>query len=78
METLSIGQVAEAAGVAQSAIRYYERLGVLPEQCVYVDDLPFNLPPAQELGMATIHHVDTPATIVEMERLLGLELGAAA
>jgi hypothetical protein len=45
---------------------------------VYVDDLPFNLPPAEELGMATIHHVDTTATIGEMERLLGVELGAAA
>jgi epoxide hydrolase-like predicted phosphatase len=55
-----------------------ERAGVAPEVCVYVDDLPFNLPPAQELGMATIHHVDTAATIVEMERLLGVELGAAA
>jgi putative hydrolase of the HAD superfamily len=53
-----------------------ERAGVAPEVCVYVDDLPFNLPPAEELGMATVHHVDTPATIVEMERLLGVELGA--
>jgi epoxide hydrolase-like predicted phosphatase len=55
-----------------------ERTGVAPEVCVYVDDLPFNLPPAEELGMATIHHVDTAATIVEIERLLGVELGAAA
>jgi epoxide hydrolase-like predicted phosphatase len=47
-----------------------ERAGVAPEACVYVDDLPFNLPPAEELGMATIHHVDTAATIAEMERLL--------
>jgi putative hydrolase of the HAD superfamily len=52
-----------------------ERAGVAPQACVYVDDLPFNLPPAQELGMATVHHVDTPATIAEMERLLGVELG---
>jgi putative hydrolase of the HAD superfamily len=53
-----------------------ERAGVAPELCVYVDDLPFNLPPAQELGMATIHHVDTTQTIVEMERLLGVQLDA--
>jgi len=51
-----------------------ERAGVAPEACVYVDDLPFNLPPAAELGMATVHHVDTPATIAEVERLLGLTL----
>lgn len=52
-----------------------ERAGVAPEVCVYVDDLPFNLPPAEELGMATVHHVDTAATIAELERLLGMPLG---
>ena len=52
-----------------------ERAGAAPAACVYVDDLPFNLPPAQELGMATVHHVDTTQTIAELERLLGLELG---
>jgi putative hydrolase of the HAD superfamily len=51
-----------------------ERAGVAPHECVYVDDLPFNLPPAEELGMATVHHVDTSATIAEIERLLGLSL----
>jgi len=51
-----------------------ERAGAAPEACVYVDDLPFNLPPAAELGMATVHHVDTPATIAELERLLDLAL----
>jgi epoxide hydrolase-like predicted phosphatase len=51
-----------------------ERAGAAPEACVYVDDLPFNLPPAAELGMATVHHVDTATTIAELERLLGLAL----
>ncbi|HEU4701765.1 MAG TPA: HAD family phosphatase [Conexibacter sp.] len=51
-----------------------QRAGVAPEVCVYVDDLPFNLPPAQELGMATVHHVDTTQTIAEVERLLGVAL----
>jgi putative hydrolase of the HAD superfamily len=51
-----------------------ERAGVAPHACVYVDDLPFNLPPAAELGMATVHHVDTAATIAEVERLLGVGL----
>jgi epoxide hydrolase-like predicted phosphatase len=51
-----------------------ERAGAAPEACVYVDDLPFNLPPAADLGMATVHHVDTPATIAEVERLLDLTL----
>lgn len=51
-----------------------ERAGAAPHECVFVDDLPFNLTPAQELGMATVHHVDTTATIAELERLLDLRL----
>ena len=43
-----------------------------PAECVYVDDLPFNLPPAEELGMATVHHVGAEQTIAELERLLGV------
>jgi putative hydrolase of the HAD superfamily len=53
-----------------------ERAGVAPAACVFVDDLPFNLTPAQELGMATIHHTDAETTIPELERLLGIPLGA--
>jgi putative hydrolase of the HAD superfamily len=53
-----------------------ERIGVAPGQCVYVDDLPFNLKPAAELGMATVHHLDPARTIPELERLLGVTLGA--
>jgi putative hydrolase of the HAD superfamily len=53
-----------------------ERAGAAPEACVYVDDLPFNLPPAAELGMATVHHTETPATIAELERLLGVALAS--
>ncbi len=55
-----------------------QRAGVAPEACVYVDDLPFNLPPAEELGMATVHHVDTAATIAELERLLGMPLAPSS
>ena len=51
-----------------------ERIGLPPEDCVFVDDLPFNLKPAQQLGMAAVHHTDAPATIDELERLLGVEL----
>jgi epoxide hydrolase-like predicted phosphatase len=51
-----------------------ERIGVEPAACVFVDDLPFNLEPATELGMATIHHRSAPETIAELERLLGIDL----
>lgn len=51
-----------------------ERIGVDADSCVFVDDLPFNLAPAAELGMATVHHVRTEATIDQLERLLGVRL----
>lgn len=52
-----------------------QRVGLLPAQCVFVDDLPFNLEPAAELGMATVHHTSTTETLAQLERLLGVELG---
>jgi epoxide hydrolase-like predicted phosphatase len=51
-----------------------ERIGLDPSVCVFVDDLPFNLPPAQELGMGTVHHTSAPETIAELERLFGVQL----
>jgi epoxide hydrolase-like predicted phosphatase len=55
-----------------------ERIGLPPEACVYVDDLPFNLEPAAALGMATVHHMDAGTTVAELERLLGRELRGPA
>jgi putative hydrolase of the HAD superfamily len=69
-------------GMRKPAARIYE-LGAQaiarePAECVFVDDLPFNLPPAVELGMATVHHTTAESTIAELERLLGLPLRSAA
>jgi putative hydrolase of the HAD superfamily len=52
-----------------------ERIGLEPEACVFVDDLPFNLTPAAELGMAAVHHRRAEETIAELERLLAVALG---
>jgi epoxide hydrolase-like predicted phosphatase len=51
-----------------------ERLGVAPERCVFVDDLPGNLKPAAAIGMATVLHRDADRTIPELEALLGISL----
>ncbi len=51
-----------------------ERIGLPPAECVFVDDLPFNLEPAEKLGMATVHHTQAAQTIDELERLLAVEL----
>ena len=48
-----------------------ERLGLPPERCVFVDDLPGNLKPARALGMATVlHRGDAEATLGEVSALL--------
>lgn len=48
-----------------------ERLGLPPEACVFVDDLPGNLKPARALGMATVHHTSAERTLAELDELLG-------
>jgi FMN phosphatase YigB (HAD superfamily) len=53
-----------------------EAIGLAPSQCVFVDDLGFNLKPAEELGMATILHTDAPTTISQLQQLLGVRLAA--
>lgn len=65
-------------GIRKPSPRIYElgaqAIGQEPTRCVFVDDLPFNLTPAVELGMATVHHTAAESTIEELERLLGLAL----
>jgi putative hydrolase of the HAD superfamily len=80
--TLFDGVVISAEeGIRKPARRMYElgaeRAGVRPQDCVYVDDLEFNLTPAAELGMAVVHHTSAESTIPQLERLLGLSLRAA-
>jgi putative hydrolase of the HAD superfamily len=65
-------------GIRKPAPRIYEMaaeaIGCEPHECVFVDDLPFNLTPAEELGMATVRHRSAQETIPELERLLGVAL----
>jgi putative hydrolase of the HAD superfamily len=51
-----------------------ERAGVPAEACVFVDDLEFNLKPARDMGMATVHHSSAETSIPELERILGVSL----
>jgi epoxide hydrolase-like predicted phosphatase len=79
LDTLFDGIVISGeAGVRKPSPEIYalgaEAIGVPPGACVFVDDLTFNLPPAHELGMATVHHIDSGQTIGELERLLSVDL----
>jgi putative hydrolase of the HAD superfamily len=67
-------------GVRKPSRAIYElgaqAVGLSPQQCAFVDDLPANLAAARALGMTTVHHRDTASTISQLERLLGIPLGA--
>jgi putative hydrolase of the HAD superfamily len=54
------------------------RLGVAPEQCVFVDDLRENCAGAEAIGMTAVLHRDVAETIARLEELLGVRLNAAA
>lgn len=47
-----------------------ERLGLRPEECVFIDDLEHNVRVAEELGMAGILHTDVESTRAKLEPLL--------
>lgn len=53
-----------------------ERLGVGPEDCVFVDDLRENCTGAEAVGMTAVLHRDAAETISRVEELLGVPLAA--
>ncbi|MGI8439078.1 MAG: HAD family hydrolase [Thermoleophilaceae bacterium] len=52
-----------------------ERVGVVPEDCVFVDDLRENCEGAEAVGMTAVLHRGAEGTLPELERLLGVPLG---
>jgi len=66
------------AGVRKPDPRFYEiacdALGVLPTDCVFLDDLGVNLKPAKAMGMTTIKVVDPDVALSELGQLLEMDL----
>ncbi len=54
-----------------------ERIGLPPEECVFVDDLKENCAGAEAVGMTAVLHRGAEVTLPELERLLGVDLSAA-
>ncbi len=46
------------------------RLGVLPEECLFIDDQQWYVEAASQIGMQGIHFTDTATTIAKIEELL--------
>jgi putative hydrolase of the HAD superfamily len=65
-------------GARKPEPRFYqlalERLGIEPQQAVYLDDLGINLKPARALGMTTIRVESPGQALAELEQVLGLPL----
>ncbi|WP_457205090.1 HAD-IA family hydrolase [Nocardioides sp. P5_C9_2] len=47
-----------------------ERLGVRPERVLFLDDTEIRVDGARAAGWHAVHHVSTPHSIAEMERIL--------
>lgn len=50
------------------------KLGVPPDQCVFVDDVRGNVAGAVAAGMVGVHHTDPATTLAELTALFGLDL----
>ncbi|MET9184957.1 HAD-IA family hydrolase [Streptomyces tendae] len=57
--------LSEREGVRKPSTLIYQRalggLGLTGPECVFVDDHAGNLPPAEALGIRTVHHTTDPA-----------------
>ncbi len=51
-----------------------DKLGVTPDQCVFLDDLGINLKPARAMGMGTVKVASAAQAIEDLSALLGHEL----
>jgi len=65
-------------GVRKPDPRFYavalERLGIVPTEAVFLDDLGVNLKPARAMGMATIKVTSPGEALGELEGMLGVQL----
>ncbi|MFF2082011.1 HAD family hydrolase [Kitasatospora sp. NPDC058162] len=68
--------VSEREGIAKPDPAIYrltlDRMGLPGEACVFVDDHPVNLPPAEALGITTVLADGQPGTSARVASLLGI------
>ncbi len=68
--------ISEVIGTAKPDPAIYQltldRLGLPGTACVFVDDHPVNLPPAEALGVITVLATNEDKAVSELESLLGV------
>jgi epoxide hydrolase-like predicted phosphatase len=76
-EEFDIVVLSGQVGFGKPDVRIYlltaERLGLTPEECVFVDDMVSNVRGAARAGMVGVHHRDVDATLTELSVLFGIE-----
>ncbi|MFJ9440827.1 HAD-IA family hydrolase [Kitasatospora sp. NPDC101235] len=75
-ELFDVTVISEREGIAKPDPAIYQlmldRLGLPGEACLFVDDHPRNLPPAEALGIATVLADGTPGNAARIATLLGV------
>ena len=51
-----------------------QKLGIAPEQALFIDDLGINLKPARAMGMTTIKVLSEAQALAELSQQLDMEL----
>jgi epoxide hydrolase-like predicted phosphatase len=68
--------ISDQVGLRKPSLAIYQltasKIGVPPEDCLFVDDTEANLPPARELGMGTVFFSGADGEVTEIERLIGI------
>jgi putative hydrolase of the HAD superfamily len=68
--------ISDQVGLRKPSTAIYEltasKIGLPPDDCLFVDDTEANLPPARELGMGTLFFKGADGEIAEIERLIGI------
>jgi HAD superfamily hydrolase (TIGR01509 family) len=66
--------ISAEVGIVKPDPRIYrlavERLGVRPEESVFVDDMLINVEAARQQGLAAIQFLDTPQTLADLRALM--------
>ena len=64
-------------GMAKPDVEIFQltvsRLGLEPQECVFVDDLAVNIRGAVAAGLVGVHHTAVPSTLAELTALLGVD-----
>jgi putative hydrolase of the HAD superfamily len=68
--------ISDQVGLRKPSLAIYEltasKIGLPPDDCLFVDDTQANLPPARELGMGTVFFTGANGEIAEIEKLIGI------